>query len=72
MNKEQLVRAWAQQTGASHEDWGMDESLSTILDSQIYIGGVQGALTELQTTTETVLHVASEFLMQLAKKEPRS
>ena len=35
MNKEQLVRAWAQQTGASHEDWGMDESLSTILNSQI-------------------------------------
>ncbi|MEO7559134.1 MAG: hypothetical protein ABIT23_02620 [Nitrosospira sp.] len=62
LNKNQFVRAWAEQTGASHEDWRMDHALSAILSSPIYIGGVHGALRELKDTTETVLHIAHRFI----------
>ncbi len=67
-----IHRAWAEQTGASHEDWQMDEPLSAILGTRIYIGGMHGALAELQTTTDAVLNVASKFLEQLSVKEPSS
>ena len=62
LNKNQFVRAWAEQMGASHEDWRMDHALSAILSSPIYIGGVHDALRELKDTTETVLHIAHRFI----------
>jgi hypothetical protein len=68
LNKNQFIRAWAEQTGSSHEDWKMDHALSAILSSPIFIGGVQGALAELKVTTETVLHVAHRFLAELKGK----
>lgn len=64
-NKTQLIRAWAEQTGSSHEDWAMDQSLSAILGNQTYIGGIPATLAELKVTTETVLHVAHRFLNEL-------
>ncbi len=63
--KSQFIRAWAQQTGSSHEDWAMDESVAAILSSPICIGGVPGALAELKTTVDAVLNVAHKFLEAL-------
>jgi hypothetical protein len=65
LNKNQFIRAWAEQTGSSHEDWKMDHVLSAILSSPIFIGGIHGALAELKVTTDTVLHVAHRFLTEL-------
>jgi hypothetical protein len=62
LNKTQLLRAWAEQSGASHEDWSLDPGLAAILSAQIYIGGLHGALAELATTTHAVLSVAERFL----------
>ena len=68
LNKIQFIRAWAEQTGSSHEDWAMDETLSTILSSQIYLGGLHGAIAELKTTVYTVLHVAYKFIERYKSK----
>ena len=65
LNKIDFVRVWAEQTGSSHEDWSMDNTLSAILSSQVQIGGVQGALAELRSTTDTVLHIANTFIQEL-------
>ena len=62
LNKTQFIRAWAEQSGSSHEDWSLDSALATILGAQIYIGGLHGALAELATTTEVVLNIADQFL----------
>ena len=67
LNKTQFIRAWAEQTGANHEDWSMDESLSTILNSNVFIGGVHGALVELKTTVDAVFSVANRFLKDSAR-----
>jgi hypothetical protein len=69
LNKVKFIRVWAEQTGSSHEDWTMDETLSSILNSQIYIGGIHGALAELKTTVENVLHVAHMFIEQYEHKK---
>lgn len=70
LNKTQFIRAWAEQTGSSHEDWKMDAALSSILASSTYIGGVHGAAAELKATADTVLHVAHKFLQALQQDEP--
>ncbi|MBI2090208.1 MAG: hypothetical protein HYT78_15965 [Deltaproteobacteria bacterium] len=64
LNKTQLIRAWAEQTGSSHEDWSLDPPLEAILRAPIYIGGLHGAFAELRITTEPVLHVADRFLTE--------
>ncbi len=64
LNKTQLVRAWAEQTGSSHEDWSLDPALATILGAGVLIGGLHGALAELATTTDAVTSVAERFLSQ--------
>jgi hypothetical protein len=68
LNKTQFIRAWAEQTGSAHEDWNLDPTLKTILGSGIHIGGLHGALAELRATTQTVLHVADQFLVQFRKQ----
>ena len=62
LNKTKFIRAWAEQSGSSHEDWSLDPSLETILSSPVYIGGLHGAFAELRVTTETVLHTGERFL----------
>jgi hypothetical protein len=64
LTKEDLVRGWAEQTGSSHEDWTMDEALSSVLGSNLRIGGIPGALAELRTTFHTVLMTAKRFLTE--------
>ena len=65
LKKTQFIRAWAEQTGSSHEDWEMDPALRAILSFPVYIGSLHGALAELRVTTETVLHIADRFLQVL-------
>jgi hypothetical protein len=62
LSKEKLIRAWAEQTGASHEDWAMDETLSSILSMGVFIGGLPGAFAELSITARAVLGIAEQFL----------
>lgn len=64
LNKIQFIRAWAEQSGSSHEDWSHDPVLVEILTPQIFIGGLHGALAELATTTNAVLGVAERFLSE--------
>ncbi len=60
-----LIRALAEQVGASHEDWTLDESLHTILNMGVHIGGLPGASAALQAITNVVLHVANRFLTKV-------
>ena len=62
LNKVQLIRAWAEQTGSSHEDWSLDPALDAVLQARVFIGGLPATFAELQVTTEAVLHVAEQFL----------
>ncbi|SRR6266542_5284554 len=64
LNKTQFLRAWAEQSGSSHEDWSLEPALAAILDARIYLGGLHGALAELATTTNAVLNVADQFLLR--------
>jgi hypothetical protein len=71
LNKTNFIRAWAEQTGSSHEDWSLDPSLETILSSPVYIGGLHGAFAELRVTTETVLHISERFLAGFYSRQNR-
>ena len=68
MNKLELVRALAEQHGAAHEDWALDEKLAAIIRSGIYIGGLPAAAVELRTTVDAVLYVANSFLSGLTSE----
>jgi len=64
LSKVQFIRAWAEQTGSSHEDWSLDPALAAVLGAGIYIGGLPAAFAELRVTTDTVIHVAERFLAE--------
>ena len=38
LNKTQFIRAWAEQSGSSHEDWSLEPTLAAVLSTQIYMG----------------------------------
>jgi hypothetical protein len=63
--KKQVIGAWSQQMGASHEDWQVEELLLQARDPGLRIGGLPGAVHALRSITRTVLFVADEFLVQL-------
>lgn len=63
----ELVGAWAQQTGASHEDWGMDEGLRIALEVPVYLAGMQAGAASLQAIAGNVLSVARQFLAALER-----
>jgi len=67
LTKVELIRAWAQQTGASHEDWTMEPELKSALDFPLQIMGLQATAAELRVTTETVIHVGDQFIDELQK-----
>jgi len=72
LNKTQFIRAWAEQTGSSHEDWSLEPALEAILQkTPIYVGGLQAAFAELGITTKAVLHVAHRFFTEL-RRSPTS
>ncbi len=65
LTKKQLIRIWATQYGAAHEDWEFDEAFAAARESGIFIGGDPALVAELRVTTEAVLHVADKFLSSL-------
>ena len=64
-----LIRAWAEQAGAPHEDWSMEEGLRTVLTLPVFIGGLPGASAALRAATNAVLHIASRFLAMVDSGE---
>lgn len=68
LSKIQLIRGWAEQTGASHEDWAIDPALRAALDAPVYIMGLQATMQELRITTNTVFNVADQFIDELRAK----
>jgi hypothetical protein len=66
-NKE-LIAVWAQQHGAAHEDWEIDEVLSRLRGSGVLLMGVPAATAVLRSITETVLWVAEQALQELDAK----
>jgi hypothetical protein len=69
LTKKQLIRMWAVTNGASHEDWDLDEVFIIARDSGLFIGGVPAAAGVLGAITKAVLHVGTQCLAQINKKE---
>lgn len=69
LNKLELIQIWAQQHGAAHEDWELDEAFILARDSGLFIGGRPALTAELKLTTLAVLEVARRFLAGLEGKE---
>ncbi len=67
LSKYDLIALWSQQSGSAHEDWTLDERLSTIFAQGLFVNGhpVQGAA--LCGICRTVLHVARQFLSQVTQ-----
>ena len=65
LKKNDFIKAWAEKTGGSHEDWVISEELRIALSAGVYIGGLQAAAAELHVTTNTVLNVAKRFLASI-------
>ena len=68
LSKADLIRGWAEQTGASHEDWKMDPGLRGALEAPVHIMGLPATTQELRITTNAVLRVAHQFLDELRSK----
>jgi hypothetical protein len=62
LSKAGLIALWAQQYGASHEDWEINEELVAALDPTIKIGNLPAAAHGLCIICKTVIVVAEEFL----------
>lgn len=65
LTKKEFIGVWAQQHGAAHEDWELNEELAVIRGSRIYIGGRRPEAEELRLTTKAVIYVADKFLSTL-------
>ena len=63
VNKIQLIRGWAEQTGSSHEDWGLDAEFAAVMTFPVTLTGMPGAFAELRVTTATVVDIAERFLV---------
>ena len=61
LTKSEFVRAWAEQSGSAHEDWGYTEEWRAVLDTPLWVNGRQVHILELQATANTVLKVADRF-----------
>lgn len=56
MTKRELVRAWSEQLGGSHEDWSVDEALVNAVRTEVPILGFRPMLLELCNCVNTTLH----------------
>jgi len=65
MTNSELVLAWSQQIGASHEDWELDPALVHAVYSGVYTGGVPASARALSGIARSVLYVAGEFQAEL-------
>jgi hypothetical protein len=73
ITKSEFIAMWAQQYGASHEDWELDGRLVAILSLSDFleVGGLPVAAAELRTTSRTVLWVGEE-LIRMVDALPKS
>ena len=62
VSKQDLIAMWAQQLGASHEGWELDERLLAARDCRVFIGGRPALVVELKVTVNTILHIANQVL----------
>jgi hypothetical protein len=65
----ELIAAWAQQSGAAHEGWSLDEELARLLNAGVFIGGTHASAATLRAITRTVLAVADDVLGELFEDE---
>lgn len=63
----ELIGLWAQQHGASHEDWEINEELASVftISGQLSIGGFPAAVASLRAISNAVLWVCDQFLQQI-------
>ncbi|MCF8144488.1 MAG: hypothetical protein K9N21_11275 [Deltaproteobacteria bacterium] len=62
LSKTNLIALWAQQYGASHEDWEVNEELVAALDPSFRVGNLPAAAHGICIICKTVIVVASEFI----------
>lgn len=67
----ELIGAWAQQTGAAHEDWEQDRGLLTALNIPVYVLGDQVTANSLLGLAKTVLSIGEGFLQDLRPAVPK-
>jgi hypothetical protein len=60
-----VIAAGAQQAGAAHEDWELEEPFARSAFSGIAVGGRPAAVVTLHYITKTVLSAADNFLAEL-------
>jgi hypothetical protein len=61
----EVIHIWAQQHGAAHEDWELDEAFIVARDSGLFIGGRQELAAVLISITRTVIYVSERTLVQI-------
>ena len=69
VSNSELIALWAEQRGASHEDWQLDERLDTILKGGFVVSGQLICAHALCSICRTVLYTAEQFLEQLAHSQ---
>lgn len=62
LSRRDLISLWAQQYGAAHEDWKLDERLVAALTQGLHIGDQQIARRAICSICRTVLRVSRHFL----------
>jgi hypothetical protein len=67
LTKSDLIVLWAEQCGAAHEDWELDERLTTIFAGGLFINGQPVYGYALCGICRTVLSVARRFLAEVDK-----
>jgi hypothetical protein len=65
LTNSELIRAWAQQAGASHEGWEMSDTLRAVLSGGVAIGGLPAEAAALKSITNAVLNRAKRFLASI-------
>ena len=66
---EKLIKYIAQQTGASHEDWTISNELHHLLKEEMQLMGGPTVMFMLRPIANTVLMVATSFLIHLHRKK---
>jgi hypothetical protein len=67
--KRELIRAWAEQLGGTHEDWSVDEALVNAIRTPILLGGMQPTVMELRNCARTALRYGRQ-IVTVAKDNP--
>ena len=68
LTRHDFIGLWAQQLGASHEDWELDERLIVALNQELNINGLPVSNIALCGICRTVLRVAEHFLAEYQEK----